>query len=105
MADSFSYKITTESENFSFDFTQVLTPAETISAATCTVILMNGTDSSPSAILSGTPTWATGSKVVSQRIYNGVSECTYRLVMTITTSIGNTYVGVGDLSVYDPSLV
>jgi len=105
MADFFSAKITTESENFSFDFTQVLTAAETISSAACTVILMNGTDPSPSSILMGAPTVVTGSKIATQRIANGVSECTYRLVMTITTSLGNTYTGVGDLSVYAPSLV
>jgi len=103
MADSFSYKITTESELFTFDFSQVLSPSETISTATCSVIVMNGTDPSPSAILSGTA--VISNMTASQRVVNGISEVTYRLEMTITTSQGNTYVGVGDLPIYDASLV
>lgn len=103
MADSFSYKITTESELFTFDFSQVLSPAETISTATCTVIVMNGTDPTPTAILSGAAVIV--NKTASQRVANGISEVTYRLEMTITTSQGNTYVGIGDLPIYDASLV
>jgi hypothetical protein len=103
MAESFSYKITTESELFTFDFTQVLTAAETISSATCAVIVMNGTDTNPTAILQAAPVIA--NKTASQRIVNGNSEVTYRLSMTIVTSLGNTYVGVGDLTVYDVSQV
>lgn len=103
MADSFSYKITTESELFTFDFSQVLSPSETISTATCSVIVMNGTDPSPSAILSGTA--VISNMTASQRVINGISEVTYRLEMTITTSQGNTYVGVGDLPIYDASLI
>lgn len=103
MADTFTYKLTTENELFSFDFSQVLAPSETLSTASCSVTLMNGTDSSPLAILYGSAT-ISGSKA-NQRVYNGVSECTYRLVMTVTTSAGNTFTAVGDLPVYDPSLV
>lgn len=103
MADSFSYKITTESELFTFDFSQVLSSSETISTATCTAIVMNGTDANPSAILVGAS--VISNKTASQRVANGVSEVTYRLTMTITTSLGNTYVGVGDLPVYAASLV
>jgi len=103
MAESFSYKITTESELFSFDFSQVLAPSETISSAACTATVMNGTDSNPSNIIVGTPVIA--NKIASQRIANGVSEVTYRLQMTITTSTSNTYVGVGDLTVYASNLV
>jgi hypothetical protein len=103
MADSFSYKITTESELFTFDFSQVLSPSETISTATCTVIVMDGTDTNPSAILVGSS--VISNMTASQRVANGVSEVTYRLEMTITTSQGNTYVGIGDLPVYAPNLV
>jgi hypothetical protein len=103
MADVFTYKLTTENELFSFDFSQVLGPAETLSTATCTVIVMNGTDTNPSAILFGGAN-ITGQKA-NQRVYNGISEVTYRLIMTVTTSAGNTFVGLGDLPVYDPSLV
>ena len=103
MADSFSYKITTESELFTFDFSQVLDVSETISTATCTAIVMNGTDANPSNIIAGAAVISQGT--ASQRIANGVSEVTYRLSMTITTSLGNTYVGVGDLIVLDVTLV
>jgi len=103
MAESFSYKITTESELFTFDFTQVLTAAETILTAVCTVIVMNGVDPNPSAILQSTAIIA--NKTASQRVVAGLAEVTYRLEMTITTSLGNTYVGVGDLTIYDASQV
>jgi hypothetical protein len=103
MAESFSYKITSESELFTFDFSQVLQPAETISTATSAVVVMNGTDNNPNNILVGSA--AISNKTASQRIANGVSEVTYRLSMTITTSYGNTYVGVGDLNIYDVTLV
>lgn len=103
MADSFSYKLTTESELFTFDFSQVLVSAETIADATCSVIVMNGTDANPSAILSGSAI-ITNPKV-SQRITGGVSEVTYRLMMTVTTSYNNTYTAVGDLPIYAPGLV
>ena len=103
MADSFSYKITSESELFTFDFSQVLGPAETISTATCVAVVMNGTDANPSNIIVGSTVIV--NQTASQRIANGVSEVTYRLEMTITTSMGNTYVGVGDLTVYDATLV
>ena len=103
MANSFTYKITNESEIFSFDYSLVLDPSETISSASCAVIVMNGTDPNPTAILSGTPA-ISGGKVL-QRVYQGISEVTYRLVMTATTSYGNIYDAIGDLPVYDASLV
>jgi len=103
MAESFSYKITSESELFTFDFSQVLTPSETISTATCAIIVMNGTDPNANSMLYGSTIIV--NKTASQRVNSGVSEVTYRLQMTITTSIGNTYVGLGDLSVYAANLV
>ena len=98
MAESFSYKITTESELFTFDFSQVLSPSETISTATCAVIVMNGDDPNPSSIIVGAA--VISGQTASQRIANGVNDVTYRLSMTVTTSQGNTYVGVGDLNIY-----
>ena len=49
----FSYKYTTESELFSFDFNPILQPSEALTSGTCTAITIQGTDSNPSAILSG----------------------------------------------------
>ena len=103
MADAFSYKLTTESELFGFDFSQVLTPGELILTATSTAIVMNGTDPNPTAILIGSP-GITGSKV-NQRIAGGISEVTYRIIVTVTTSYSNTFSAVGDLPVYDGSIV
>jgi hypothetical protein len=103
MADSFSYKLVSDNELFAFDFSQVLVTNETLVSAACSVIVMSGTDTNPTAILYGSPT-VSGS-VATQRIYSGVSEVTYRLVMTVTTSVGNIYTAVGDLPIYDPSLV
>lgn len=103
MAESFSYKITTESELFTFDFTQVLAANETILTAVCTVIVMNGVDPTPSSILQSTAIIV--NKTASQRVVAGLAEVTYRLEMTITTSLSNTYVGVGDLTIYDASQV
>jgi hypothetical protein len=97
MSFQFSYKITTESEWFTFDFTSVLLTGETVTTATCVATVLTGTDASPSAIVSGTPV-TVGSKV-SQRIIGGLDQVTYRLAMTIVTSGGNTYVAVGDLPV------
>jgi hypothetical protein len=103
MAEAFTYKITTESELFTFDFNPVLQSGESITTASSNVIVMNGVDLNPNAILSGTPTWASGK--VNQRIAGGISEVTYRIEVTADTNQGNVYVCVGDLPIYDASLV
>jgi hypothetical protein len=101
MSASFSYKLTTENEQFTFDFSPVLGSTETISSAACTVTVQEGTDSSPSAIKSGSPA-ISGSKVT-QRIYNGLDGVIYRLQMTATTSVSNVYTIVADLQVISPT--
>lgn len=97
----FTYKYTTESELFSFDFNPILNTGETLSTATCTAITLQGTDTNPSAILSGTPVISLGK--ATQRVTGGVADNTYRLIMTCTTSAGNTYTCTGDIPVYDPA--
>jgi hypothetical protein len=97
----FSYKYSTESENFTFDFNPVLATGESITSANCTAITLQGTDLNPSAILSGTPVYASGKST--QRVIGGTADNTYRLIMTVTTSAGNTYTCTGDIPVYDPS--
>ena len=103
MADAFTYQILGESELFTFDYSLVLQQGETLTTATANVIVMNGSDSNPTAILVGTPV-ISGTKV-SQRISGGVSETTYRLEITASTNNGNVYVAVGDLPVYAANLV
>jgi len=100
MSGTFSYKLTTENELFTFDYTAVLKTGETINSATCVVQVKDGSDSSPSAILVGSPAISTP-KVV-QRVSGGLSGVTYRLEMTVTTSSTNVYTLVGDLPVYTP---
>jgi hypothetical protein len=97
----FTYKYTTESENFSFDFNPILNTGETISSATCTAVTFQGTDTNPSAILSGNPVISLGK--ATQRVVGGIADNTYRLIMTCTTNSGNVYTCTGDIPVYDPS--
>ena len=101
MSGVFSYKLTTENELFTFDYSSILASTETISTATCTVQVKDGTDPNPSDIKVGSP--AISGALVVQRIYGGLSGVIYRLEMTITTSLTNTYTLVGDVAVYLPS--
>jgi hypothetical protein len=100
MSASFSYKITTENEQFTFDFSTVMSSGETISSATSAVEVVSGTDASPNTILVGTPV-ASGQQVA-QRIYNGLDGVIYRIEITIITSLANTYSLVADLPVLSP---
>ena len=100
MSGTFSYKLTTENELFTFDFSAILTSTETISTATCTVQVKDGTDPSPNAIKVGSPA-ISGPKVI-QRITGGLTGVIYRLEMTVTTSLTNVYTLVGDVAVYSP---
>ena len=100
MSGTFSYKLTTENELFTFDFSPILTTVETISTASCTVQVKDGVDTSPSDIKVGSPS-ISGALVV-QRVTGGLSGVVYRLEMTVTTSLSNVYTLVGDLPVYTP---
>ena len=101
MSASFSYKLTTENEQFTFDFSPVLGSTETINSADCTVTVKEGTDPSPSSIKLGGPS-ISGSKVT-QRILNGLDGVIYRLEMSATTSLTNVYTIVADLQVISPT--
>jgi len=103
MAESFSYKFITENKPLSFDFSQVLVTGETLSTASCSVLVMDGVDANPSNILDGAAS-IIGSKIY-QQVQDGVAGVTYRLVATVTTSVGNTVVAIGDLPVYSPDEV
>ena len=100
MSGTFTYKLTTESELFSFNYSPILAVGETILTANCIVQVKDGTDPNPSAIMVGSP--AIDGAVVVQRIYGGLSGVIYRLEMTVTTSLTNTYTLVGDLAIYTP---
>jgi bifunctional N-acetylglucosamine-1-phosphate-uridyltransferase/glucosamine-1-phosphate-acetyltransferase GlmU-like protein len=103
MSESFSYKFVAEIKPLVFDFTEVLAPTETLVTATCTVLVLNGTDSSPSSILSGSA--SISGTLVTQKVQAGTANVTYRLVMTVTTSASSTLIAIGDLPVYNTSTV
>jgi hypothetical protein len=100
MSTAFSYKITTENEQFTFDFSPIMSSTETISSATCTIEVKEGTDPSPSSIKVGSP--AISGQQVAQRISGGLDGVIYRVEMTATTSLTNVYTIVADLPVLAP---
>ena len=100
MSATFSYKITTENEQFTFDFSPIMSSSETISSATCTIEVKEGTDPSPSSIKVGTP--AISGQTVAQRISGGLDGVIYRIEVTATTSLTNVYTIVADLPVLAP---
>ena len=100
MSASFSYKITTENEQFTFDFSTVMASSETISSATCNVEVVSGDDSNPNAIKVGTP--AISGQLVAQRISGGLDGVIYRIEVSATTSLTNVYTIVADLPVLAP---
>lgn len=100
MSASFSYKITTENEQFTFDFSTVMASTETISSATSTVQVVSGNDSSPTSILVGSP--VISGQQVAQRISGGLDGVIYRIEVSATTSLTNVYTIVADLPVLAP---
>lgn len=96
---SFSPKRLAERKKFSFDFTNELATAETISTAVVTATVYKGTDSNPAAIVSGTATIA--GNVVTQLIIDGVENVTYLIVCEVTTSNGQKLHGTALLLVTD----
>ena len=97
----FTQKLTTETELFSFDFNPILSVGETLDTAVCTAVTQQGTDPNPSAILDGSPAISLGK--ASQIVTGGLDDNIYRLIMTVTTSLGYTYTLTGDLPVYAPT--
>ena len=100
MSASFSYKITTENEQFTFDFSPIMASTETISSASCNIEVVSGDDSSPNSIKVGSP--AISGQTVAQRISGGLDGVIYRIEMTATTSLTNVYTIVADLPVLAP---
>lgn len=82
-------KRATELGPVTFDFSNSLVGAETISTQSVAASVYSGVDSNPSNIISGVAT-ASG-KTVSQKITIAVTGVIYQLFCTITTSAGNTY--------------
>lgn len=100
MSGTFSYKLTTENELFTFDFSPIIATGEVINTASCTVQVKDGSDPNPNNIKVGSP--AISGALVVQRVSGGLNGVTYRLEMTVITSLTNVYTLVGDLPVYTP---
>lgn len=86
-----------ERKTHTFNLSRVLDSDETITAATWTVTVEEGTDPSPELLLYGAPS-NTGQKA-SQRIAGGVSGCKYKLKCQVTTSKNDIVNAVGLLEV------
>ena len=100
MSATFSYKITTENEQFTFDFSPIMASSEIISSASCVIQVKEGSDPSPSSIMVGSP--VISGQTVAQRISGGLDGVIYRVEMTATTSLTNVYTIVADLPVLAP---
>jgi hypothetical protein len=72
-----------------FDFISSLQPGETISTQVVAVSVYTGTDSNPSALISGSAAIQNVTQVW-QRLTGGVLGVIYELLCTITTSLGQT---------------
>lgn len=83
--------------NQSFDYTSQLAVGETISTQVVTATVWQGTDATPSTIISGSAS-ASGA-IVTQSITGGTLGVIYKLLCTITTSTGQTLLLVGYLAV------
>lgn len=95
--NSFSYKRTGETITLSFDFRKLLGSGETINSALWTCELVEGTDPSPSSMVSGNAS-ISGTKV-SQLITGGVDGNMYRMICTINTSTSQIVQGTALLEV------
>ena len=87
-----------------FDFISCLQQGETILTFSVGATVYSGTDTNPSAILSGTPTVVNGTQV-RQLTTGGVNGVTYELDCTVTTSLGQTLIQTGLLSIYSTPVI
>lgn len=85
-AERVGAKDLSERDNFRFDFTLALTSGETISSAVVTCEVADGTDASPSALLSGSPVVA--SPNVTQLVIGGLVGVSYYIRCVATLSSG-----------------
>ena len=94
----------------SIDFGSNLGPGETLASATAQILLLTGTDPSPSSRLVGLPL-ITGT-IVSQLVtFAGLTMTDasprnyYRLIITVTTSMSQTLTAWSQIQCSDPTLV
>ncbi len=95
--DPLDIKTPDEVLDITFDYVDSLEAGETLVSAVVTVSIRKGADSTPAAILSGSP--VVSSPYVVQRVINGVSGATYNLKCLATTNTGRKYELIGVLPV------
>lgn len=81
-------KHTGETRLYTFDFTGQLAPGESISSAAVSAATYSGTDTNPSALISGSPT--VSGAVVRQNLTGGTLGVLYRVTCDATTSANRT---------------
>jgi len=94
-------KAPTEVIDVSYGFSRrLIKPGETITDASTTVEVIEGTDASPSDILSGSTTITHDPlPIVSQRIIGGVLGVTYLIQILATTSAGRKLMGARSITI------
>ena len=95
----FEHKDPSEAIFYGIDFSNLLGTGETISSATASMRVTQGTDASASSMLSGAPSISAG--IVKQKIVSGVAGAVYLLGLSIVTSAGQTFVESGALKVLE----
>lgn len=95
--NTFSPKDPAEVWQLSVDFAKILITGETLSSSAWYVTTYSGVDASPSAILLGTPS-IVGTKS-KHTVTDGLDGVMYRIKVVAETSLGNTYIGIGFMSV------
>ena len=80
-------KLSSEHLDFQVDFCSRLDIGETIATAAASIEVFSGVDPTPSAMLSGSPTFS--QSIVTQKIIGGVPGVIYELFVAIRTSRSN----------------
>jgi methylmalonyl-CoA mutase cobalamin-binding subunit len=93
----FPAKLSTETHLLTFDFSNDLPAAVTISTQVVTAAVYSGVDASPSSLISGSA--SDSAQIVTQLVTGGVSGTTYLLTCTITTSDSQTHAKQGFLTI------
>ena len=86
-----------ETLNIGFDFSNSLSPLETLVSANLSVAILRGIDASPMAILQGSPVIIGG--LVSQFITGGLSDVVYIITCTATTNDSQVLIDEGVIRV------
>ncbi len=81
-------KLLGETKTYTWDFGGSLGPSETILSAVATASVYSGTDLIPGNLISGSASWS-GSQV-SQNLAAGTLGVLYEVLVTVTTSLGQT---------------